>query len=248
MLRCQGLAVHWFGRPFERSRRLIEIDITYRCNLTCTNCNRSCTQHPSRLEMPVETILSFLRQSVAAGTTWDRVRLLGGEPTLHTYFFDIVEILRAYRTEHNPCLRIVVCTNGTGRKVQRRLQKLPADIAIKNTYKRSIQRLFRPFNRAPVDSLLYQFSDFSCGCRILKDCGMGLTPMGYYACAIAGGIDRIFDFKLGRQRLPEPGDNMTDHLRIFCRYCGHFGFQWPTRKVRISRTWETAYRHCRGGT
>ena len=239
--RCQRVVVRRFGKPFRRSTRAIEIDITYRCNLRCLNCNRSCTQCPSRLEMPLDTIVSFIDQSVAAGVAWRRIRLLGGEPTLHAQFFTIIDLLKAYRDAHSPQTRIVVCTNGSGRTVQRRLRRLPADVAVKNTYKRGGQRLFRPFNRAPVDSRIFSGSDFSCGCRILEDCGMGLTPMGYYPCAVAGGIDRIFQFNTGRPQLPAPGDPMTDHLRRFCPYCGHFGFQWPTKQARMSPTWKNAY-------
>lgn len=240
-VRCQALSVRLFGKPFHRSRRFIEIDITYRCNLMCHNCNRSCTQSPCDSEMSVETIAAFIAQSVSSDAPWQRIRLLGGEPTLHPNFMDIIALLRSYRKTYRPDARIVVCTNGSGRKVQRRLQQLPPDIAVKNTYKIAGQRLFRPFNVAPVDGRLNTFSDFSCGCRILHDCGVGLTPSGYYACAIAGGIDRIFGFKAGRQQLPSPNDDMSDHLRLFCRYCGHFGFQWPTKTVKISPTWEKAY-------
>jgi hypothetical protein len=245
-VRCQALPVRLFGKPFQRSRRFIEIDLTYRCNLTCLNCNRSCTQSPSQMEIPVEPIESFIEQSVAQNASWNRIRLLGGEPTLHRDFLKIIELLRAYRKTHRPDLRIVVCTNGSGKTVERRLQQLPRDIEIKNTYKVTKQRLFRPFNMAPVDSPLFRFSDFSCGCRILTECGLGLTPMGYYACAIAGAMDRIFMFYVGRNRLPDPSDDLTDHLRIFCRYCGHFGFQWPTKKAKLSPAWKQAYRHNNG--
>lgn len=240
--RCQKVLVSLIGKPFHRNHRLIEIDLTYRCNLRCINCNRSCTQSPSLLELPVTRIDSFIAQSITQRAPWDRIRLLGGEPTLHSDFFGVIELLRSYRKTYRPNLRIVVCTNGTGRRVQQRLGRIPSDIEIKNTFKTGGQRLFRPFNMAPLDSPVFRFSDFSCGCRILLDCGLGLTPMGYYACAVAGAIDRIFQFKAGRQQLPTPDDDLTDHLRLFCRYCGHFGFQWPTRKEKMSFAWKTAYR------
>lgn len=198
------------------------------------------------MEIPVEKIESFIDQSVTQNASWQRIRLLGGEPTLHRDFFTIIERLRAYRKAHRPDLRIFVCTNGTGKTVQRWLRQLPADIEIKNTYKVTGQRLFRPFNMAPADSLLFRFSDFSYGCRILTECGIGLTPMGYYACAIAGPMDRIFMHEIGRNRLPDPSEDLTDHLRIFCRYCGHFGFQWPTKKAKMSPDWKQAYRYCDG--
>lgn len=134
-VRCQRPVVHRLGRPFHTSRRYIELDLTYRCNLQCRNCNRSCTQAPSRCDMPVAAIAAFIRESVATGRSWERIRLLGGEPTLHPDFTSIIKMLMDYRFSANPGLRIVVCTNGCGSSVRRRLDDLPAGIDIKNTWK-----------------------------------------------------------------------------------------------------------------
>jgi len=239
--RCQRPVVRCLGRPFAVSRRYIEIDLTYRCNLRCRNCNRSCSQAPSRRDLSVAQIEAFIRESIAAGRRWERVRLLGGEPTLHPDFAAIVEMLRAYRARRNPGMRIVVCTNGSGADVNRRLARLPADVAIKSTGKGARQRLFRPFNMAPVDLVRYRWADFTCGCRILEDCGLGLTPQGYYPCAVAGAIDRVFGFGRGRAHLLAPGEEIIEDLDLFCRLCGHFGFAWPTRRTRMSPAWVKAY-------
>ncbi len=240
-VRSQRHVTHLFGPPFRRSRRDVEIDITYRCNLRCANCNRSCTQVPSTLDMPVDRIRSFLAESHDMGIEWRRIRLLGGEPTLHPKLPAVLEALAAHRRTHHAGMRIVLCTNGSGGRVRRALAKLPEGIEVKNTFKGPRQRLFRPFNMAPRDLKRYRWADFSSGCRILEDCGMGLTPMGIYPCAIAGGIDRIFGFGLGRHHLPDAGDDMADQLNVFCRLCGHFGFAWPTRGARRTGTWDIAY-------
>lgn len=240
-IRSQRAVTRRLGRPFQVSRRFVEIDITYRCNLSCANCNRSCTQAPCDMEMSLEAIDAFLGESVTANVQWERVRLLGGEPTLHRRFFEVIERFSAYRKAHNPGMRLVVCTNGTGEKVRRTLYGLPPAVVVKNTFKGAGQPLFRPFNRAPVDSFWHRFSDFSSGCRILEECGLGLTPQGYYACAICGGIDRVFGFELGRPRLPAPGDTMLEQLSVFCPLCGHFGFSWPTRRRKVSPVWKKAY-------
>jgi hypothetical protein len=244
-LRCQRPVVGRLGRPFALSRHHIEIDLTYRCNLKCRNCNRSCTQAPSRRDLPVERIAAFIRESVERGRRWRRVRLLGGEPTLHPEFLKIVQLLGDYRDRHNPDLRIVVGTNGSGAHVRRMLDRLPPDIEIKNTWKGPRQRLFRPFNIAPLDRALYRWSDFASGCRILEDCGLGLTPQGYYPCAIAGGIDRVFGFGRGRRQLPRAKDDLHADLEIFCRRCGHFGFAGLTKRTRMSPTWVRAYERFR---
>lgn len=243
-LRVQRPCTRWLGHPFAISRQYIEIDITYRCNLSCANCNRSCTQAPSRTELSVDAIAAFIEQSLARGIQWKRIRLLGGEPTLHPEFFAILKRLLRYRRSHNPDLRLVVCTNGHGKQVKQVLSRIPPAVVVKNSYKSSArQRLFRPFNQAPRDSLFYRLADFSAGCRILSDCGIGLTPMGYYPCAIAGGIDRILGLKRGRKVLPRPLENLRAELPRFCPMCGHFGFSWPTKTASISKSWQRAYRN-----
>ena len=240
-VRAQSCVANRFGRQFNRSRDYVEIDITYKCNLKCINCNRSCTQAPSDSEMPVADVAAFIEQSIAKAIAWKRIRILGGEPTLHSRLFDIIDLLINYQKTHNPSVRLVLGTNCFGNRVHRVLEKLPDAITLKSTLKSSRVNLFRPFNVAPVDTRFNRFSDYTCGCRIIKECGLGLTPSGYYMCAVAGGIDRIFGYHLGRNELPDDADTMWDQMSVFCRLCGHFGFQWPTRRAKQSKTWRLAY-------
>lgn len=241
-VRAQSLVSHGFGKRFLPSREYVEIDITYKCNLNCINCNRSCTQAPSNIEMPLSKIDAFLKQSIEEKILWKRIRLLGGEPTLHSRIFDITDLLIGYKKTYNPSVRLVLCTNFYGKHVRRTIEKIPETIVIKSTLKSSRVNLFRPFNVAPVDTIYNRFSDYTFGCRIMEDCGLGLTPSGYYMCGIAGGIDRIFQYDLGRKKIPDESDNLSDQMAVFCSLCGHFGFQWPTRKIKMSKTWRLAYR------
>jgi len=240
-IRSQLPIVRLLGPLYQPSREFVEIDITYKCNLKCFNCNRSCTQAPADTEMPVSMIETFIRESVEKNLKWKRIRILGGEPTLHSRIFDIIDRLRTYRSVYNKDVRLVLGTNYFGGKVRNVLDKLPGDIIIKSTLKTSRVNLFRPFNVAPVDIWFNRFSDYSTGCRIIEDCGLGLTPSGYYMCAIAGGIDRIFQYHIGRKNFPETSDKMMDQMSVFCRLCGHFGFQLPVKKKKISRSWKNAY-------
>jgi Radical SAM superfamily len=244
-VRTQRPVTRLLGPQFGRSHRYVEIDITYRCNLRCPNCNRSCTQAPSRMDMPVATVSAFLEDSVRRGIRWARIRLLGGEPALHPQLDRILTMIMVYRDRHSPGTRIVLCTNGAGRQVRAVLARLPEGTVIKSTDKGARQRLFRPFNMAPVDSTLYRLADYSAGCRIIDDCGLGLTPLGYYPCAVAGGIDRVFGLGKGKHRLPLRADGMRDQMRVLCRYCGHFGFRWPTRRQQTSPAWRAAYKRYR---
>lgn len=240
-VRAQSFVSERLGRQFLPSRHFAEIDITYKCNLKCINCNRSCTQAPSCLEMPVADVKAFIMQSIEKKIRWKRIRILGGEPTLHSRIFDIIDLLIGYQRAYNPSVRLVLGTNYFGKPVQQVLRNVPDAITIKSTLKSSRVNLFKPFNVAPVDTFFNRFSDYASGCRIIAECGLGVTPSGYYMCAVAGGIDRIFGYNLGRKSIPDESDLMSDQMDLFCRVCGHFGFQWPTRQTKVSKTWRSAY-------
>jgi len=198
--------------------------------------------------MSLGQILYFLDESRLNRIQWRRIRVLGGEPTLHPQFLEIVKLILEYREKYSPRTRIEVVTNGYGERVNNALILLPAGIEVRNTAKKSqIQPDFDTFNVAPVDVQEYAGADFSNGCWITELCGMGVTPYGYYPCAAAGGIDRIFGFDLGRNTLPEPDDDMEQQLRAFCIYCGHFKLRraQPLIGSMMSPAWSLAYARSR---
>ncbi len=220
--RITPTATRLLGPQYLRSRDAIEIDITYACNLRCTNCNRSVTQAPDKTHMPLDMIEAFVRDSIAHNKRWRTIRVLGGEPTLHPRFLDILHVLRKYRGFAPEC-SIQVVTNGHGKAVQAALRKIPPDIRVENSAKEgNVQPDFGPFNMAPMDDPAFRSSDYANGCSIMTECGMGLTPGGYYQCAVAGGIDRLLGYPHGRASLPRDADDMLDLSRTLCRLCGHF--------------------------
>jgi hypothetical protein len=246
--RVKKPATKIFGPQYRRSRSYIEIDITYACNLNCFNCNRSCEQAPTGEHMSVAQIERFVADSREAGYRWKRIRVLGGEPTVHKDFFKILDVLRAYRNQDCPETVIEVITNGHGDKVQRAIAKIPDDVVINNTSKETkLQPHFGSFNIAPKDTAEYKDADFRNGCWVIENCGMGLGPNGYYVCAVAGGIDRIHGWDVGRKKLPVVSDDMNDHLERFCSNCGHFKrrLEAPFDGPIMSDTWKTAYANYR---
>jgi len=247
--RIRRWATALLGPQYRRSRDLIEIDVTYLCNLHCQNCNRSVTQAREALHMAVGTISRFVDESLEGGRRWRRIRVLGGEPTLHPEFHAIIDELRRYKEAH-PTTIVEVVTNGHGEHVRRELAKLPADVLVDNSHKDgAIQPHFAPFNLAPIDDPGLADAAFSNGCAILEDCGMGLTPLGYYPCAVAGGIDRILGEELGRATLPEDSDDMLPEVERLCRFCGRFhDGHFVPRLLRpaiedapVSRAWQDLY-------
>jgi hypothetical protein len=134
--------------------------------------------------------------------------------------------------------------------VNSKLKKLPNDIWIDNSKKNNpINTHFRPFNSAPIDLKNYSNVSYTNGCEIIEECGMGLTPMGYYPCALAGGIDRITGEKIGLSKIPEQEDDMGTILKKSCPLCGRFidghfipmNLREKLNDEIISTTWKSLY-------
>lgn len=242
-IRIQKPLTNLFGPKYQRSRKFIEIDITYDCNLKCINCNRSCRQAPSKESMTVGQIQKFVDESIKNNIKWERIRVLGGEPTLHPDLFKILTVLLRYKKDFSLDTNLELITNGFGERVKKVLSKIPEGVNINSSEKETTVNLFFPFNIAPKDSVLFRFADYSNGCATVCDCGMGLTPYGYYPCAVAGGIDRVFGFNIGRKNIPSLDDSMTDQLKIFCKLCGQFGGGKAKRidKELNSKSWKEVY-------
>jgi hypothetical protein len=245
--RLGRLPTRLLGPRWKRSLDSVDIDITYACNLRCNNCNRSCSQAPTAEHMSLGQVAYFLAESRARGIRWARINLVGGEPTCHPEFLDIVGLVLRHCDEFSPATAVEVFTNGCGEQTKRMLNRLPARVRVDDSAKTgSAQPGHVAFNVAPVDLSRFARTDFANGCWVLQDCGLGVGPYGYYPCGVASGIDRIFGFDLGRKVLPEPGDTMDKELRVFCPLCGQFAA--PTRGAGgpvASPTWAGAYERWR---
>ena len=248
-LRIQKPITSLLGYQFTPSIDLIEIDLTYLCNLRCNNCNRSSAQAPEEKHIDIKMIHSFVEQSLSTDHHWQRIRVLGGEPTLHPEFLDIINALLKLKTRHSST-RIQIVTNGYGKRVNSILAQLPESVEVENSAKSdNVQPNFGPFNLAPIDSWYYRYTNFGNGCDITRSCGIGLTPQGYYPCAVAGGIDRVLGLKRGRSSIPETNDDMRDLLAENCKLCGRFRdghyvpekLRKPIMTQQTSKSWEVIY-------
>lgn len=248
-VRVTPALTHVLGPQYKRSRDLLEIDITYTCNLGCLNCNRSIGHAAEALHLDVALLRRHVDSWIAEAKRWRRIRVLGGEPTLHPEFEAIIDELRRYREWHPDCI-VEVVTNGLGKVVNEKLAHLPDDVWIDNSQKSGpINPDFRPFTTAPVDDPGLRGADARNACAVTRDCGMGLTPSGYYPCAVAGGIDRILGEGLGQSTLPSDDDDMLDAAGRLCSLCGRFRdghfiprlLRAPLVTEDVSPTWTRMY-------
>ena len=234
--------------------RKLEIDITYICNLACAGCSRSSAQAPSARHMSIETIQRFLDETEEKGIHWESLHILGGEPTLHPNFIEIVTMLDDWFMEHSPETDLKVITNGVSRRTRNNIASIPERWHYDNSFKHDVERdtsHFEPFNLAPIDLPQWRNEDFTRGCYITQDSGIGLTPYGYFHCAIAGGIERIMKLGNGFNEIPEHPWEFLEMMNDYCRFCGHFlsdAFMERSERIgssvtpeTISDSWQTAY-------
>jgi hypothetical protein len=241
-LRVQKPVTALFGPMYHRSYNLIELDLTYACNLKCISCNRSCGLAPSDDRLNLEQIQRFIRESISMNVSWKRIRLLGGEPTMHPDLPEIVAELDTYARRHCPDAVIELVTNGFGSNVEEILGKIGKDVRVVNTMKTSKTNMFLAFNVAPMDLPLYHLADFSSGCWVPEYCGINLSPYGYYCCGAGAGIDRVFGFNIGKKSLPDQTSSLRDQMKVLCGYCMHFKAtkRGKTSREQTSPSWRTA--------
>lgn len=214
------------GPRYRPSHQAIIIDITTLCNRFCMDCNRSVGQEQAMTgeHMSVAQIDRFIDESIAKQRRWERIDIEGGEPALHPDIFEILDHLLRYRDKHSPRTNIRVLTNGYGDKVKKVIAQLPGlGVDVYNSRKTSIfQDSHVAFNIAPGDLEECQGEDFSQGCYLPAAYGLGLTRHGYYPHPVCGGIDRVFGLNVGRKRLPDAGDPMTEQFENLCKSCGFY--------------------------
>ena len=227
----------------------IELEINSYCNLACFNCDRSIRQARTDEEMSLENIQKFVNESIALKRKWHVIKILGGEPTLHPQFFEILKILNIYR-DFNPACKISLATNGFGEKVNAVLTMIPSWVRILNTKKTSAINCFSSYNLAPIDTAEFKNKDFSKGCIISERSGLGLTRYGYYACGAGASVDRVFGFDVGIKKLNNvTNDQLREQMKILCSFCGHFKyFTYDHEKTskyiyneQMSISWKNAY-------
>ncbi len=235
--------IDWQKRIFKTS---IELDITLRCNLVCINCDRAIRHAPENADMTIEQIKKFIQETKELDYKWEKLKLIGGEPTLHPQLDEIIKLIKEFHKE-NPQCEVQLWTNGYGEKVKKILEKLPKWIIIINSRKEDNRSAFVPFNLAPIDDEKFKDCAFELGCPLLKNCGFSLNKYGYYSCAAGSTVDRVFGLKKGIGSLKEflANESWQSQLKEYCKYCGHFKHPYNrkwTRKEKISKSWEEAYK------
>jgi len=223
----------------------VQLEITTACNLACHNCDRNCGTAKTSELMTVEQIRGFTDESMMAGKKWGRIDIIGGEPTIHQKFWDVLDVLKLYK-DWSPRTKFRMTTNGHGDFVKNQLVEMEKRgyakwVQIRNTAKLDNVHDFTAVNMAPVDEGVKDVKK----CSIPWRCGTALTRYGYFSCGAGASIARVFGLDIGIKKLEDyTPENLHKQMSILCGYCGHSRSRGKEPLVRVqctSKSWEKAY-------
>lgn len=226
----------------------IELDLTEFCNYSCHHCSRVCEMAPSNREMTIDQVNDFVKESIELDWKWKRIRLIGGEPTMHSKFLEVLNVINEYK-KHNPNCLIDMMTNG-GKTYRRIKDKIPnwlhvIDHANFKTCGDDVRH--HAFYVAPID--VGQWNENNVCCYSPGHCGMSLGVYGYYPCVLCGAINRTFKLDVPAiQSLKDVTyEKLTENLHDFCKLCGDYLSPRNKRNILeypknfISESWQKAF-------
>lgn len=223
----------------------LELDITYVCGMNCHNCNRMTGIAPGRpdQDITVAQIETLIADSICLQYPWQEWFLVGGEPTTHPDLDAIVSRIGDYRDTHNPNLHLTLATHGHGDHTQKCLTELAAAfpfLQFLNSHKTGpVQPDFVAPCVAPIDldpewAAAHHFE----GCSVSGHCGISMNYAGFYPCAVAGAIARVFGPSQPLKTLADVSEfAMTEKYQTFCRLCGYYRPIRENGQTLLSPTW-----------
>lgn len=160
---------------------------TYRCNLHCSMCNRWIDKFPWQddCDLEAEDVREAGRMLKEAGLKVNKVRMTGGEPTLHPQLAEICDVVAS---EWGIARCTAVLTNGTtkGRrplKINARYKDIDSKVGFVKNH--------RPFSISPSDLGLRGDYGTKWPCEQQTGCGRLFDAFGFSFCVIAGSLGRL---------------------------------------------------------
>lgn len=230
----------------------IEIDLVEFCDMHCHQCTRAVAEAPSPRMIRPDAVAKFICESTELKYPWQRIHIIGGEPTLHPKFLGICGMLAHYKRLNPGCV-VELRTNG-GPSYQKVKSSIPQEIQISDDrgYKTNGDDPRHHDHHVAPRDFQVDLSGLYCPC--VFDCGLGLGPYGYLPCCLCSGLVRVFAIdgavKSLRDVTPEWWLKALDK---FCDKCGFVlvenkrtdlvditPWQFNLARGRISPSWQRA--------
>lgn len=196
-----------------------EIHITYRCNLSCVNCNRFSqlddpfTHTP---DMSIADVKEFFRQCRELNFQ-PSILIIGGEPTVHSDFEEIVRLSRQFAQNG----LVQVWTNGRDRNMVDTIRRNYNASVPEDTFKAK-SRIDFPWDDYYTSPADYGIERHKCWQHGSEICGISVDSQGYMPCAVGGMLDGVLKLGLRTKRLADLFDNEknAEITKKMCANCG----------------------------
>jgi organic radical activating enzyme len=188
----------------------IELEITLQCNISCPQCSRHCNLFSyGNSDMTMEQIRKFIEEVRSSKVPVNKVMIIGGEPTVHPNFQEIVISLYESLVKTQKIKILKITTNGI-REIPESIRHLPIDIKKSPLSEKKHRCQFI----APRDTGQEMQS-----CDVPYVCGMALNCFGYSPCGAGAAIARLFGMRdFIRYTLPSRLADFGD-LSELCSLC-----------------------------
>jgi len=170
--------------------KLVQIEITNACVNQCANCTRCVGHHPKPFFMDATMVVKILESLKGFQVM---MGIMGGEPTLHSQFYEICKLLQNYI----PKERRGLWTSGYRWEKNKDtiLETFPKENIVYNEHSTAggtHQPLLVAMKEIVKDKKLRQELKDNCWIqRRWETCSV--TPYGIYFCEVAGALDILFN-------------------------------------------------------
>jgi len=208
--------------------KALQLEITYRCNLSCIKCDRHCNlvglPYLKDAEMSIEQIRKLIFQIKQKKKHLSSIAVLCGEPLLHSSIIEIISMLFYDLLTPGYIDYIVITTNGI--LLDEKLKKLLTDPNLSEAFANKLIRIYyEPPPRdkghhwalaAPVDLGLKWDT-----CEDPRRNGILLNCYGYWPGGPCGAIARLFrQDQYAKYDFPDEFEKTWPGLRKdLCKYC-----------------------------
>ena len=203
-----------------------EIDITRECNWNCSSCNRLCNirKRNKSSYMTLSEVKSVVKQIKKASKHYkiDKLKILGGEPTIHPQFKEICQIVKNELFDVIQNHNIIVGTNGSNnsqykdfilKEMQFKILGDEKTLSFKNEEHRNT--LLSPTETKQKLVCL--------PCHIFYDCGIGAFKVDgkirWYWCNVGSILAQLAKRDVLKKSLKELLSSSKESLYSICKHC-----------------------------
>ena len=208
---------------------IVQLEITYRCQLRCPRCNRHCNldglDYLRDADLTLEQLDRFIGQVRSAGVHLRQLRVLGGEPLLHPLVNDIVVRLVEGLMVAGSADTMVIVTNGLI-PVHERLDAAIAEPRVGSMLSdgRIDLQVAWPGKEDSFRGVLVSPADMGMPwqeCSAPRGCGSCFNTYGYWPNGSCGAVARLFDMReYARFQFPVVFEEAWPRLESeVCRHC-----------------------------